>query len=128
MSSTCSATKRNGSPCTLPSNGSSGLCWAHDPKNAAARRKGQSRGGKNKPSRELIDIKKRLSSLASDVLEGEVDRGTAAVTSQVLNVYLRALSVEIKLKEVDELAKELEDLRALVETRKEDNRWAYGTN
>ncbi len=126
MDGQCSFIKASGERCRGSATGQHGLCWAHDPKNAERRRRGQSRGGKNKPSRELIDIKKRLSSLASDVLEGEVDRGTAAVTSQVLNVYLRALSVEIKLKEVDELARELEDLRALVETRKEDNRWGLG--
>jgi hypothetical protein len=28
----CSATKRNGEPCTLPVNGPHGLCWAHDPR------------------------------------------------------------------------------------------------
>jgi hypothetical protein len=115
---TCTATKRDGSPCTLPSYGSDGLCWAHDPKNAERRRRGQSRGGKNKPSRELVGIKQRLSDLAEDVLEEKVDKGVAAVASQVLNVYLRAVSVELKVKEQLELTERLEALEEALEQGK----------
>jgi hypothetical protein len=110
LSSTCTATKRNGEPCTLPSTNASGLCWAHDPANAERRRRGQSRGGKNKPSRELAAIKQRLSDLADDVLEGRQDKGVAAVASQVLNVYLRAVSVELKAREQQEFIERLETL------------------
>jgi hypothetical protein len=112
---TCTATKRNGEPCTLPSTGSSGLCWAHDPAYAERRRRGQSRGGKNKPSRELAGIKQRLSDLADDVLEEKVDKGVAAVASQVLNVYLRAVSVELKVTEQQELIERLEALEEQLE-------------
>jgi hypothetical protein len=110
LSSTCTATKRNGEPCMLPSTGASGLCWAHDPANAERRRRGQSRGGKNKPSRELAAIKQRLSDLADDVLEGRQEKGVAAVASQVLNVYLRAVSVELKAREQQEFIERLETL------------------
>ena len=115
MSSRCTATKRDGTPCTLPSSGSSDLCWAHDPKNTERRRRGQSRGGKNKPSRELVDIKRRLSDLAGAVLEGRVEKGTAAVASQVLNVYLRAIATEVKVRESEELESRLEKLETLLE-------------
>jgi hypothetical protein len=115
----CTATKRNGEPCTLPPNGSSGLCWAHDPKNAERRRRGQSRGGKSKPGRELADVKRRLSALADDVLGGKVDRGDAAVVSQVLNVLLRAVSVELKVKEQEELLGRVEELEALLENQQQ---------
>ena len=123
MASTCTATKRDGSPCTLPSNGPEGLCWAHDPKNAERRRRGQSRGGKNKPSKELAGIKQRLSDLADDVLAGEVDKGAAAVAGQLLNTYIRAVSVELKAREQLELIERLEALEAALESRKGENRW-----
>ena len=113
--SVCRATKKDGSPCTLPSLGSGGLCWAHDPKNAERRRRGQSRGGRNKPTKELAAIKQRLSDLADDVLEGNVERGVAAVASQVLNVYLRAVSVELKAREQLELIERLETLELALE-------------
>jgi hypothetical protein len=117
LASICTATKRDGSPCTLPSTAPSGLCWAHDPANAERRRRGQSRGGKNKPSRELSNIKGRLSDLADDVLEEKVDKSVAAVASQVLNVYLRAVSVELKVKEQAELIERLEALEEALQER-----------
>ncbi len=123
MTSICTATKRNGEPCTLPSTGSSGLCWAHDPANAERRRRGQSRGGKNKPSRELSTIKQRLSDLADDVLKGRQDKGVAAVASQVLNVYLRAVSVELKAREQLELTERLEALEEALERNREGRRY-----
>ena len=123
MASTCTATKRDGSPCTLPSYGSDGLCWAHDPKNAERRRRGQSRGGKSKPSKELLSIKQRLSDLADSVLEAKVDKGVAAVASQILNVYLRAVSVELDVQERQEVLREVEELRDIVQAYKGANQW-----
>jgi hypothetical protein len=121
--STCTATKRDGSPCTLPSYGSDGLCWAHDPKNAERRRRGQSRGGKSKPSKELLSIKQRLSNLADDVLETKVDKGVAAVASQILNVYLRDISTELAVREQLELLERLEALEGAAEQQKGGNQW-----
>ena len=112
--SVCRATKRNGEPCTLPSKGSSALCWAHDPKNAERRRRGQSRGGKGKPNKDIQAIKGRLWALADDVLEGRVDKGKGAVASQVMNVYLRAVSLELKIKEQEELETRLEELETVL--------------
>jgi hypothetical protein len=94
----------------------SAYCIGHDPDQAEARRrrasKGGKRGGRGRPQAELGDIKRRLSDLADDVLEGRQDKGVAAVASQVLNVYLRAVSVELKAKEQAELVERLEALEA----------------
>jgi hypothetical protein len=84
-----------------------------------------SRAGKSSPSRELAGIKRRLSELAVDVLEGSVERGDGAVVSQILNVYLRALSVELKVKEVTELEERLEELEASLERQDRSGR-RYG--
>jgi hypothetical protein len=126
LSSTCTATKRDGSPCTLPSNGPGGLCWAHDPKNAERRRRGQSRGGKNKPTKELVDIKRRLSDLADDVLSGAVDKAVAAVASQILNVYLRAISTELAVREQLELVERLDAIEEALAARSEGRGWYRG--
>jgi hypothetical protein len=122
LASTCTATKRDGSPCTVPSYGPEGLCWAHDPKNAERRRRGQSRGGKSKPSKELVGIKQRLSDLAEEVLEAKVDKGVAAVASQILNVYLRAIELERKVKEQEEILDRIEVLEQSAEA-KGGSRW-----
>jgi hypothetical protein len=99
----CRATKRNGTPCTAPARGSNGYCWAHDPTHADKRRRAASRAGRSKPSAELRNVKAQLQALADGVLSGELDKGDAAVVSQVLNVYLRALETERKWKELTEM-------------------------
>src|SRR5215210_4046356 len=86
--------------------------------------KGGKRGGRGRPQAELSDIKARLSDLADDVLEGRQDKGVAAVASQVLNVLLRAISVETKLKEQFELVERLESLEeGLEQSRGRGSRW-----
>ena len=54
------------------------------------------------------------------MLAGEVEKGVAAVASQVLNVYLRAVSVEMKAREQEELEARLEEVEELLRQRKED--------
>ncbi len=108
----CRATKANGEACRAPATGPDGWCWAHAPEHAEKRRRMASKAAKAKPNRELRDIKARLSALADDVLEGKADRGNAAVASQVLNVYLRAVSVELKVTEQRELIERIERLES----------------
>jgi predicted ArsR family transcriptional regulator len=110
LSSACTATKRNGEPCTLPAVGPDALCWAHDPKNAEKRRRGQSRGGRGKPTTEIRTLKRELEDLAKDVLEGRVERGDGAVVNQILNTRLRAIELERKIKETEELEERIEQL------------------
>jgi hypothetical protein len=106
----CTAFKRNTERCTLPVNGPQGLCWAHDPANAEKRRRGASRGGKARANRELPSIKARLEDLTERVLSGELPTGPAAVANQLLNTRLRAIELERKIKETDELEARLEAL------------------
>jgi len=102
-------------------------CWNHHPEYENARRrrasKGGKRGGRGRPQAELATIKDRLSGLADDVLRGRVHRGTAAVASQVLNVYLRAVSVELKAREQLELVERLEALEEAMDDSKGGRRW-----
>jgi hypothetical protein len=123
LTSTCAATKRDGSPCTLPSSGHSDLCWAHDPKNAERRRRGQSRGGKNKPSRELSAIKTVLEDLTERVLSGDLPTGQAAVANQLINTRLRALEVERKVKEAEEIEERLAALEEQLPRNGGGRRW-----
>jgi hypothetical protein len=115
LSVRCAGTKRDGAACTATVEPPRRFCWWHDPANADKRRRAASKAGKSKPSRELATIKTRLSDLADDVLEEKVDKGVAAVASQVLNVYLRAVSVELKVTEQRELIERLEALEEQLE-------------
>src|SRR5829696_6270061 len=97
--SVCSGIRADGGRCRAQAMRDSAYCIGHDPDQAEARRrrasKGGKRGGRGRPQAELANIKARLSDLADDVLEGRQDKGVAAVASQVLNVYLRAVSIEM---------------------------------
>jgi len=124
----CLGTKRDNSPCTVSVEPPQTFCWWHDPANADARKQAAARGGKRagrgRPQAEVSDIKRRLSDLADDVLEGRQDKGVAAVASQVLNVLLRAITVETKLKEQLELVQRLEALEeGLRDNKGGSSRW-----
>ncbi|MDP9474813.1 MAG: hypothetical protein M3R38_03835, partial [Actinomycetota bacterium] len=115
MSGRCGGITREGARCERFAEGPNGLCWLHDPNRSEERRRAASKAGKSKPNRELAGIKERLSDLAEQVLAGAVDKGVAAVASQVLNVYLRAVSVELRLKEVVELEERISALERRAE-------------
>jgi hypothetical protein len=122
----CSGITRSGARCERFADGPNGLCWAHNPANAEKRRRLASKAGKAKPDRELAGIKQRLSDLADAVLEEDpekrVDKGVAAVASQVLNVLLRAVSVELRVREQVEMIERLEILEGTL-ARNKENRW-----
>jgi hypothetical protein len=122
----CSGITQAGTACKgIPIPGSE-YCYVHHPDYTEERKrhgaKGGKRGGRGRPQAEIADVKRRLSDLADEVLAGSVERGTAAVASQVLNVYLRAVSVELKAREQLELIERLETLEAALE-QKGDRRW-----
>jgi hypothetical protein len=124
----CTANKRNGERCTLPVVGKQGVCWAHDPDNAEQRRRRASRGGRGKAGREIRDLKKQLEDLASDVLEGRVERGDAIVVNQILNTRARLIDLERKVRETEEIEERLEALeqKALEQTQESKGATRWG--
>lgn len=69
----------------------------------------------------MRDLKKQLEDLAADVLGGSVNRGNAAVVNQILNTRLRAVELERKVKETEELE---ERISRLEKTREGGRSWA----
>ncbi len=130
--SKCAAIKANGERCRGVAIDSTGLCYSHHPDHADARaraaRKGGRRGGRGRPLLEVHDVVDQLQVLADRVLAGDLDRSDASVCGQLLNYKLRGLESLRRWKETEELASEVEELRALVNVRKEGNRWAYGSS
>lgn len=110
----CSGIKAGGGPCGAQAIRGSAWCFNHHPGYEQQRRRRASRGGKHggrgRPQSELADLKARLSALVDDVLVGKVDRGDAAVAGQLLNTYIRAVGVELKAKEQQELIERIEAL------------------
>jgi len=84
-----------------------------------------STAGRGKPNAEIRAVKSRLQALADMVEEGRMDRGDAAVCGQLWGTYIRAVGMELRVKEFEEMAREVEELRGIVEANRE--RGGYGT-
>ena len=113
----CQASKRDGTPCTLPARSDNGTCWAHDPANAEKRRKVASRAGKTKPGGELAVVKRQLREIADDVISGKLETSKGSVAAQVLGVYLRAVEQERRQRELEELEERLEAVEGVLKGR-----------
>ncbi len=117
----CSGITQAGTACKgIPIDGSQ-WCYVHHPDHAEERRRhgarGGKRGGRGRPQVELSDIKERLKKLANGVLLGKIDRADAAVVGQLYNTLIRAVSVEVRVREVEELSREVEELRDLLDAK-----------
>ena len=104
----CIALKRDGTLCQGIATHGGDHCPAHDPARAEARKISASRAARSKrPNRELAQIKEEVAELIQGVRDGEVDRADAIACSQLYNVLLRAISVGVKVREVEELEQRL---------------------
>jgi len=70
-----------------------------------------------KPSRELAGLKAQLQDLTKDVLAGDLETGRAAVANQLINTRLRAIEVERRVKEAEELEERLEAIERVLKGR-----------
>ena len=118
----CAGIKADGGRCGAQAMRNSQWCINHDPDKAEARRrcasKGGRRGGRGRPQAELAEVKGILRALVGDVLKGTTERQDAAVVGQLLNTVIRAIGMEMRVREVEELAREIEELREMVEMNK----------
>src|SRR5215203_4905296 len=114
--SLCSGIRADGGRCRAQAMRGSEWCINHHPDQAEARRRRASRGGKRggrgRPLVELADVKRQLRELADDVMSGTADRANAAVAGQLLSQFLRAVTVELKVKEIDEIEARLAALES----------------
>jgi len=114
----CAATKPDGSPCERIVGASQSYCYAHDPVNADKRRRDAARAGRSTPSGELKEVKGLLKKLTQQVLSGELQTSSAAVANQLVNTRLRAIELERKWKEIEELEGRLEALEGVLKVRR----------
>jgi hypothetical protein len=111
----CSAIKENGERCRGIAATGSDYCPAHDPARAEERRKAASKAAKSRHDPEIRELKELLKDPYAAVLEGRVARPAAAVANQIANTQLRALEVERRIREQDELEGRLDELEELLE-------------
>jgi hypothetical protein len=106
----CSATKANGERCTLPANGSEGLCWSHDPKNAAKRRRNASKAATAKADKEIRETKAEIRELVRLVREEDFDVSKANTINRLYQTLLQYIVVERGVYREDDLAQRIREL------------------
>ena len=109
----CAAIKNDGQRCERVIGAAQQFCYSHDPDRVAERSANASKAARSRVGGELPAIKKQLRELADAVVEGTVERGSAAVASQLYGVLLRALELERRVKETEELEGRLASLEQL---------------
>ena len=119
---TCSGIRTDGGRCQAQPMRNSEYCLNHDPSRAEENRrrssKGGKRGGRGRPRVEVTNVKTQLQELADAVRDNEINRADAAVVSQILNVLLRAITIEAQLREQEAFTQRLEALEAALAHRK----------
>jgi hypothetical protein len=115
----CAGKKGDGSPCERIVGSSREYCYAHDPSYAEDRKRAASKAArspaKGRSYSEIREIKGRLEALYGAVLEGSVTRQAAAVANQIANSQLRAIELQRRVREQDELEERVDELEDLLE-------------
>ena len=111
----CVHTKPGGERCGATAMKGYATCYGHREDLAEERRRNASRGGKaggrgRAGPGEMKEIKGNIRSVIHGVLSGRIERGVGAVLFQGHNTLLKAVELERKVREQDELE---ERLRAL---------------
>lgn len=117
MMARCPGTTRDGMQCTAIVKAPQTYCYQHDPARSEERRRNASRAARSKPSREISGLKAQLVNLTKDVLAGDLETGRAAVANQLINTCLRAIEVERKNREAEELEERLGALERVLKGR-----------
>jgi hypothetical protein len=113
----CTAIKKDGSRCSKEAEPGKDRCWSHDSANEEERRRIASHGGKastavlaerrGPAAQEIRELKDELRSLARDVKEGTVPPAIGTVLNQIHNTLLRAMDLERRAKETEDLGARL---------------------
>ena len=111
--------KGDGSLCERIVGSSQQYCYAHDPDYAEDRKRAASKAArspaKGRSTSEIREIKGRLKDLYAAVLEGRAERAAAAVANQIANTQLRAIELERRVGDQEELEGRLDELEDLLE-------------
>jgi hypothetical protein len=125
LSPQCSGITREGRRCTVSVNGAQEFCHLHDPARSEERRRQASRAGRARGNREVPTLKDEIKSVIADVRAGDLDRNDAAVMIQGYRALKDFISLERQIRETDELAAEIEQMREILRARRsQEKSWA----
>lgn len=107
----CAGFKPDGTLCTATVKPGIRWCYGHDPERVEERIRNAARAGRTPQTmKEVRAVKTRLDDMTLQLLAGDMDRGVAAVVNQLSGTMLRAIELERRIKETDELERRVEDL------------------
>ncbi len=123
----CNAITGSGTRCKGIAIDSSGLCHAHHPDRAEQRKrhasKGGRRAGRGRPVAELAALRSENAKIRARLLGDGLALNVAPVAVQSLNADARLIVAALRARETEEIAREVEELRAVLESRKDSRRW-----
>jgi hypothetical protein len=107
----CSGITASGDQCALAATPGNAYCYGHDPARAAERKANASKAARAKHGpTELAEIKGELRDLIRAILDGQIKREIATPAVMGFNTLLRAVEIERKIEEQEELLTRLEAL------------------
>ena len=125
--SLCAGIKADGGRCGAQAISGNQWCFSHHPDYEEQRRrrasKGGKRGGRGRPVAELAALRVENADIRARLLGDELAPNVAAVAVQSLNTDARLIVAALKARETEEIAREVEELRGILEARKGDRRW-----
>jgi hypothetical protein len=125
LSPQCSGITREERRCTVSVNGAQEFCHLHDPARSEERRRQASRAGRAKGNKEVSTLKDEIKTVIADVRAGELDRNDAAVMIQGYRALKDFIALERQIRETDELAAEIEEMREILRARRsQEKSWA----
>lgn len=107
----CRAIKRDGGRCTASVPPGVEWCFNHDPARSEERRRNAARAGRSSGGGEIKAISGEVKALIEEVRRGDLATGRAAVMIQGYNCLLRAEEAARRVRETEELAAQVEELR-----------------
>jgi hypothetical protein len=129
----CAFIKPGGDRCGATAMKGYDTCYGHREDLAEERKRNASKGGKSggrgRPgySPELAEIKALLKTLTDRVIGAEdttpLSPSAGAVAGQLINARLRAVEVERKIKETEELEARIEELEQAAGDQKGGRKW-----
>ncbi len=107
----CAAITKAGERCRLDATSGS-YCWSHAPEHAEKRKTTARRGGKARGASEMAEVKREIRRVIEAVGTGETERSVGAVLFQGFNTLLKAVEVERRIVEQQEVLERIEALEA----------------
>jgi hypothetical protein len=123
----CAGITRAGGRCTHSAREGQTFCHHHDPARAEQRSKTASKAAtaKNQAS-ELVQDRTRLKEIAEGCLAGTITTARASVAAQVYGVRARYFEQERRERELEELAREVGEIKDMLSSSRQDRRDVYG--